>query len=183
MNEWLLSLCRQIENSSGSIALHESLYLYSLIETTHVLAIGLFVGLLFMLDFRLLGWSFSSLPITDMCKKVLPYSLLGFVVMIITGALLFYAIPVRTYQSIFFRIKITLFIIAGINALIFHVRARKGNYAGDISTATRLAAGISLLTWSGVIVAGRMIAYNWFDCEKLTPHNILFGLSGCDVSF
>lgn len=183
MNDWLLALCRQIENTSGSIALHESLYLYSLIETTHVIAIGLFVGTIFMLDFRLLGWSFTAIPVSQMCRRILPYSLIGFLIMIVTGALLFYTIPVRTYQSIFFRIKIVLFIVAGINALIFHWRAKHGNFNTHITTSTKIAAMLSIVSWSGVIIAGRMIAYNWFDCEKLLPSSTLYGLAGCDHAF
>jgi hypothetical protein len=27
----------------------------------------------------------------------------------------------------------------------------------------RLAGGLSLLFWASIVVAGRMIAYNWFD--------------------
>jgi len=180
MNEWLLLICLRIEKSSGSIALHESLYLYSLIETAHVLAICLFVGTLFMVDFRLLGWSFTTIPPQEICKKVLPFSIIGFVIMLVTGALLFYAIPVRTYQSIFFRIKMALLIIAGINALIFHLNARKLSYNFDISRLTKVAAITSLLSWSGVIIAGRMIAYNWFDCDKPDLNKTFYWLAGCN---
>ena len=182
MNEWFLSICRQIENTPGSIALLESLYLYSIIETIHVVAICLFVGTLFMVDFRLLGWSFLTISLEEVCKKVLPFSLAGFLVMIVTGVLLFYAIPVRTYQSIFFRIKIILLIMAGINALLFHLKARKVNYNISSIKFVKATAYTSLFAWCGVIIAGRMIAYNWFDCEKLIPSTTLYWLSGCDVS-
>jgi hypothetical protein len=36
----------------------------------------------------------------------------GFVPMVITGVLLFYAIPVRSYQSLWFRIKVVALILA-----------------------------------------------------------------------
>ena len=42
--------------------------------------------------------------------------------MVITGSLLFYAIPVRTYQSVWFRAKVIFLILAGINVLFFHTR-------------------------------------------------------------
>ena len=180
MNDWLLSICRLIEKSSGSIALHESLYLYPLIETTHVLAICLFVGTIFMLDLRLLGWSFTTISVEKICKNVIPFSLIGFTVMVVTGALLFYAIPVRTYQSIFFRIKMALFIVAGVNAIIFHLKARKVSYNFNLSRLTKVAAIISLFSWGGVIITGRMIAYNWFDCDKSDLNKTLHWLAGCD---
>ena len=40
--------------------------------------------------------------------------------MAISGLLLFYAVPVRSYHNIFFRLKIALILLAGINAFLFH---------------------------------------------------------------
>ena len=180
MNKWLLELCQRVAETKGSIALHESLYIYPLVETAHVLSICLFLGTLFIVDFRLLGWSFNTVSITEVCKRILPYSIFGFILMIITGALLFYAIPVRTYQSIFFRVKIILLIIAAINAFLFHRNLRKTE--NNVYQATRFsksAAITSLISWSGVIIMGRMIAYNWFDCDKSNIPSIIVWISGC----
>ena len=60
-----------------------------------------------------------------MNRKVLPLTVFGFLVMSVTGLLLFYAIPVRNYQNIFFRIKMILIVVAGINAFFFHRRMSK----------------------------------------------------------
>ena len=194
MNDWLLQWCKQLAATEGSIALHESLYMYPLIETTHVLSLCLFVGTLIMVDLRLLGVSFRGVSLTEMSERVLPFTLVGFVIMVATGVLLFYAIPVRTYQNLFFRVKVILLIIAGINALIFHLRMRGWQYAGFATDRSRSSsdepitpgyakwsAAISLTAWAGVIVAGRMIAYNWFDCDKtnLSPWVVWF--TGCDA--
>lgn len=180
MNKWFLDLCQRIAETKGSIALHESLYLYPLIETTHVLAICLFLGTLFIVDFRLLGWSFKSVSLHEICKRILPYSLIGFAIMVITGTLLFYAIPVRTYQSVFFRVKILLLIIAAVNAFLFHRKMSKTDKT-EIKTTTfsKAAAFTSLITWCGVIIMGRMIAYNWFDCDKSDVAQIIVWFSGC----
>jgi hypothetical protein len=51
---------------------------------------------------------------------------LGFVLMVISGTLLVYAIPVRSYQNLFFRFKLILLLLAGINVLIFHSRVYPG---------------------------------------------------------
>ena len=47
--------CHWLVDTPGSIALHESLYMYTLIESTHVLTLCVFVGMSVMLDLRLLG--------------------------------------------------------------------------------------------------------------------------------
>ena len=180
MNKWLLELCQRIAETTGSIALHESLYVYPLVETAHVLSLGLFLGTVFIVDFRLLGWSFNTVPIAELSKRILPYTIIGFVLMLITGALLFYAIPVRTYQSLFFRIKIILLIIAAINASLFHKKLRRSEYKNYTATTFSKSAAItSIVAWSGVVIMGRMIAYNWFDCDKSNVSSIIVWFSGC----
>jgi hypothetical protein len=36
--------------------------------------------------------------------------------------------------------------------------------------------------WAIVVVAGRMIAYNWFDCDKQPQRPIVNALAGCVVT-
>src|SRR4029453_14752640 len=101
----LLAFCEWLAATSGSIALHESLYMYPLVESVHVLTLCVFVGLAVILDLRLLGLAFTETRVSEVAR-LLPWTVAGFVVMIVTGALLFHAIPVRTYQSVFFRAKV-----------------------------------------------------------------------------
>jgi hypothetical protein len=154
----------------GSIALHESLYAYTWIETAHVLGITLFVGTIAMVDLRLLGLAFRRAPVSAMNARMLPWTVAGFVLMIVTGALLFYAIPVRSFHSLWFRAKVLLMGVAAINIFVFHARVERdrARWDGDATPprGARIAAAISLAAWAGVIVTGRMIAYNWFDCDK-----------------
>ena len=37
----------------------------------------------------------------------------------------------------------------------------------------RVAGALSLALWVGVIVSGRMIAYNWFDCDRQPQPDII----------
>src|SRR5471032_1463993 len=94
--------------------------MYPLVESAHVLTLCLFLGMAVMLDLRLLGWALRRVPITDITRRLGPWMVAGFVVMVITGGLLFYAIPIRSYQSIWFRIKVVMLVLAGLNAYIFH---------------------------------------------------------------
>src|ERR1051325_8520339 len=114
----LLPFCQWLAATSGSIALHESLYMYPLLESAHVLTLCLFLGMAIMFDLRLLGFTLVGVPMSEIRKRLGPWMIAGFVVMVITGALLFYAIPVRSYQSIFFRIKVVALLLVGLNATI-----------------------------------------------------------------
>jgi uncharacterized membrane protein len=162
-----------LSETQGSIALHESLYMYTLIESIHVIGITLFVGSIAMVDLRLLGRAFSSTPVSEMTRRILPWTVAGFVIMAATGLLLFYAIPVRTYHSVWFRLKVVLFLIAAANIWFFHRRVQRDVEYWDRKQvpprSARLAATISLVVWASVVVAGRMIAYNWADCDRPQP--------------
>src|SRR5499427_3683716 len=116
----LLPFCEWLAVTPGSIALHESLYMYPLVESAHVLTLCVFLGIAVMFDLRLLGITLTSAPMTALKRQLGPWMAAGFVVMVITGVLLFYAVPVRSYQSIWFRMKVVLLICAGLNAWIFH---------------------------------------------------------------
>ena len=171
-----------VDTHAWSTALHESLWVYPLVESTHVLTLMLFVGMLAMVDLRMLGVAFRDTPVSELTSRLLPWSVAGFVIMVGTGVLLFYAIPVRTAHSVWFRVKVVLLIAAAINAWWFHRRVSKDRERWDAQEkpplGVRLAAAMSLGVWTGVIVAGRMIAYNWFDCDK-QPSAFIAWAAGC----
>ena len=40
---------------------------------------------------------------------------------------------------------------------------------------------VSLAAWAGVVVAGRMMAYNWFDCDLQPQSAFINWAAGCVV--
>ena len=163
----LLSVCQWLEKTPWSIALHESLWVYPLVESVHVLTLCLFLGTTVMLDLRLLGVTMRRVPISEVVEQLFGWTVAGFVLMVLSGALLFYAIPVRTYLNIFFRVKVVMLLSAGLNAWVFHRAVYRRVAEWDLDPVApkgaRLAGGLSLVLWAAIVVAGRMIAYNWFD--------------------
>jgi hypothetical protein len=181
----LLPFCQWMADTPGSIALHESLYMYPLVESAHVLTLCLFLGMAIMLDLRLVGVTLTRVPMTEIKRRLGPWMVAGFVVMVITGALLFYAIPVRSYQSVAFRIKVVALILAGVNAWVFHTTIDRKVATWDLDPtppgAARRAGATSLVLWAIIVVAGRMIAYNWFDCDKQPQPHVVNVFAGCVV--
>ena len=176
--EWLA-------NTEWSIALHESQYAYAIIESVHVWALCLFVGFAVLLDLRLVGAVFRDVPVSQMTRRLLPWTKAGFVVMVISGILLFYAIPLRTYLNVFFRIKAVLLILAGLNAFLFHrgIHQRVSEWDLDrpAPPTARLAGVCSLVLWAAIVLSGRLIAYNWFDCGKPQPA-LITTVAGCTAA-
>jgi uncharacterized membrane protein len=71
--------------------------------------------------------------------------------------------PLHYYGNVFFYIKLGLLVLAGANALAFHVTAERWDEQPQVTTMARRTGAVSLLLWSATIVSGRLIAYNWFN--------------------
>ena len=61
----LLGICQWLEKTPWSIALHESIWVYPLVESVHVLTLCLFLGTAVMLDLRLLGVILRRVPVSE----------------------------------------------------------------------------------------------------------------------
>ena len=159
--------------------------MYTILESVHVWGLALFVGFTALLDLRLLGWALRDQPMSTSARRFFPLMVSGFVVMVVSGVLLFYAIPVRTYQSIWFRLKVLLLIAAGLNAGLFHITVYRKVAEWDHAIVTpkraRIAGAVSLALWTCIIFSGRMIAYNWFDCDRQPQPPIVNWAAGCVV--
>ena len=109
-------------------------------------------GTIAVVDLRLLGVALRREPVSDVLQQVLPWTWAGFVLMFATGALLVASEAVKLYSSLFFRIKLALLIVAGVNMLVFH-RSR------STPARAKLAGALSLTCWIGIIAMGRAIGY------------------------
>ena len=172
----LHSFAAWLDSQAWSTALHESLWAWPLVESTHVLTVALFVGVLVMVDLRLLGVAFKDTPVSTMTGRVLPWSVAGFCVMVVTGLLLFYANPVNLAHNVWFRAKVILLVLAAVNAWD---RARWDSQPRP-PLSVRLVAATSVSVWAGVILTGRMIAYNWFECGRDQSALVIWA-AGCAV--
>jgi hypothetical protein len=158
--EWL-------EGLGWTTAIRESSWGYPTIETAHVATVVVFAGLVIMMDLRLVGLAFTHAPMRQVQRRLFPWQMAGLVPSTATGLLLFVVDPLRYYGNVFFRVKLLLLALAGLNALAFHLVTHQKAERWDedpqfVATAWR-AGAVSLLLWSTVIVSGRLIAYNWFN--------------------
>jgi Family of unknown function (DUF6644) len=181
----LLRLCEWLAATPWSIALHESRYMFLGVLTVHVLTLCMLVGITAMMDLRLLGLTLRHVPASEVMTRLLPWAVAGFLVMIASGALLFYADPVMKYRNIFFRLKMVTLILAVLNAWVFHRRIYRDVANWDLypvpPSGARIAAGLSLGLWAVLITLGRLIPYQvyWFDCGRLSHSAIVKLLMGC----
>jgi hypothetical protein len=159
----LQHICQIFYDSHFGTMIRESNNVFPIIETIHVLSITLLFGTIAVLDLRMLGLLLRPISVARVARNVLPLTWSGFAVSFVSGFLLFWAEAAKNYPNPAFRAKMLLLLLAGLNPLIFHTgvyrRVTEWETLRLSPWRARAAAIASLLLWSGVIVAGRAIAY------------------------
>ena len=161
----LLELFRWFEaNLPGGAYLRESTFGFSVLLTIHVVSLCIFFGLILMMDLRLVGWGNLRTRAADMSARLLPWQMVGFAIMVISGVLLVWAQPLRYYGKTFFWWKMGLMALAGVNAAVIHLITTRSATAWE-SGAARFAGGASIALWTAILALGRLVAYEWYTTE------------------
>jgi hypothetical protein len=154
----LLPFFEWCEASFIGQAIRASLWLFPVIEATHLLALAMIGGALLIVDFRMLGVGLRQ-PIPEVARDARPWLVASLVVMIATGVALFLSESVKCYYNQAFWVKITTLPVALL--FTFAVRQPIANRArGDATLRTRLVALISIALWFTVAAAGRWIGFS-----------------------
>jgi len=151
-----------LQHTAWATAIKESALVFPLIEGTHILALSFSVGMVMVLDLRLLRICFRNQSVSLVMDQVMPWTIAGFAVILLTGVLLFATQAVKAWSNTFFRVKMLLLVLSGINALYYQLKYYPKMSEWD-RTATpigvRMVALLSLIFWVGVIACGRTMAY------------------------
>jgi hypothetical protein len=160
---FLLSICQWVDSTRLNAFMRQSSWAFPAFDTVHTLGIVLVAGTIMLVDLRLLGLGLRSVPVAQLVARIVPSTLWGFGLMLVSGGLLFSSEAVKMYHSPAFRIKLVLLALAGLNALIFHRTIYRDAPNWDPASAAparaRLAGLLSLVFWIAIIAAGRAIAY------------------------
>jgi len=161
----LFEWCQWLQHTRLATAISESDWLFPLIEGTHILTLPLSVGMVLIFDLRLLGIAFRSEPASRIMHQCMRWSMFGFAVMFSTGGLLFISQAGKAYANPFFRTKLILLVLLGINAAVFQTmlypKIGQWDLLGRTPPSVRFCAALSLIAWIAVIVCGRTMAYQF----------------------
>ena len=159
----MFAFCQWLENSSWATAIHQSLWLFPMLETAHLFGIVSLVGATSALDLRLIGLTMKGEPVSRIARRLLPWAWAGLTIQVVTGFCLFASEATRCFENKAFRIKMVMLVLAGLNALIFHQTVYRRVARWDEAPATPLGAKFagccSILLWFGIVAAGRWIAF------------------------
>jgi hypothetical protein len=129
-------------------------FAYPLIEVVHLAGVATMLGSLLLVELRTWGFG-AALPARPLARLALPVTLAGFALAAASGLLLFATRPAELLASDTFVVKMTLLMLAGLNAAAFHSRGSLDR--GDTVARAQTLASVAL--WLAVIGAGRWIAY------------------------
>lgn len=153
MYEWL-------ETTAIAVWVNESPSVWALptVLTLHTTGMGVVVGVCMVLNLRLLGLG-RNVPISAF-GWIFPVVAVALAVNLTTGVLLFIRVASTWGNSIPFLIKMLLVVAAAATLLPLRAIVRQhGGAEVDASGRARLLAVASIVTWSGAVTAGRLLAY------------------------
>lgn len=139
---------------AGWTAIRESIWAYPALEVVHLAGVALLLGNLLLFELRLIGLG-AGVDRRSLAGLALPVAVAGFSLAAASGLLMFASQPAELLVNPAFRLKIGLLLLAGLNALAFHLR-------GGSQREDAIARGqglLSLALWLTVLACGRWIAY------------------------
>jgi hypothetical protein len=152
-----------LEATPFATAIRGESLLFPWIESIHVLAIVIVVGMVFVMDLRLLGVTSHSRSLHRVLNDAVPCVWVAFLVAAVSGFLLFSSSATSYAANPAFRLKFVFMALAGINMLIFHGVGLKGSRAWDEQDRppppARVAGVLSLMCWIAVVGTGRWIGF------------------------
>jgi uncharacterized protein DUF6644 len=163
LNSWLHATLESLQQTAIATAIRENELLFPWVESAHVLAICIVVGTISIVDLRLLGIALRDRPVLPLSRGILFWTWIAFALAAVTGALLFSAKALAYAGNFFFRTKLIFLMLAGLNMAGFH-RLFDGQIAKwdarmKLPLGARVAGGLSLLIWAGVVGFGRWIGF------------------------
>ena len=159
----LSPLLKSLELTPVAVGIRNSLYYFPMLEASHVIAFSLVFGTILIVDLRLLGIASRNRTFDRLSDDLMKWTWVAFVVVVITGALMF-TTNARVYvDNTAFRIKMALIALAGVNMAVFEFTAGKHIHLWGSDpkapTVGRIAGALSIFLWICVIFAGRVVGF------------------------
>jgi hypothetical protein len=138
-------------------ALNNTEWAFPLAECFHIPAFALSIGTITLVDLRLLGVALRGESPAKLLKDTQPYTLVGLIVVILSGIILYLSQTEIYLANASFYFKIIVLLIAIIYNYTIH---RKVAASPDVSpTVAKLVAIVSLALWVAVVFGGIFIAF------------------------
>jgi hypothetical protein len=146
-----------IEQLGAVRLLKSSFVAYPVINALHIAAIGALLTSVLLMDLSVLG-AIRSIPREKLVALLRRVALAAFGVAVLTGVTMFSIQATDYVRNPVFLVKLGLIVIAALNFAAFTALDRR-RPSGEADAALRILAVTSILLWSGVLFAGRLIGF------------------------
>ncbi len=145
-----------------SVAIQSRLWLTPLLQSIHILMIGVVFTIVLVIALRVLGRMRADEPLAEIYGRFAPWFWAALCVMFVTGLVLSLGEPAREAHALSFWIKMVLIVVGVVSAVIFGRTVRAAAAAGgDVySGRARAVAVATVAMWLFIIFLGRAIAYD-----------------------
>jgi hypothetical protein len=127
------------------------------IQVVHILCLATLFALTLNLSLRIAGRGLAAEPLRSLAARFVPVVWGCLVLLLLSGTLLIIAEPERTITNPVFYLKMSLLLVAIVLLLWLTSEARREpERPGGLKVAV---AAVWMLIWTGIIIAGRYIAY------------------------
>jgi Family of unknown function (DUF6644) len=154
---------KSIEATSFATTIRNSIWMFPIIESVHVISFTIVVGTIAIIDLRLLGVASMKRSFQKISSDILKWTWAAFALTVATGLMMFSTNARIYYHNPFFRAKMILLVCAGLNMAIFEFTAGRTIHTWDESpTVPRIGKGVavvSLVLWVSIIFMGRIIGF------------------------
>jgi hypothetical protein len=127
------------------------------IQVVHILCLATLFALALNLSLRVAGRGLALESLASLAGRFVPAMWICLVLLLLSGTLLIIAEPDRTITNPAFYIKMILLVVA--IALTLWLASVARRQVAKPAALHVVAAGVCMLVWSAIIVAGRYIAY------------------------
>jgi hypothetical protein len=122
---------------------------------------SLLIGTVGVFDLRLLGFA-RGIPYAAL-HRLIPLGISGFILNASTGLFFISGTPDQYLYNRAFIVKVAFMTIAGLNVAFFYAkvfrRLQRTGAQESPPLGARLAGGVSLAAWVGVMSAGRLLTF------------------------
>ena len=160
MAQLLNSLCVWLDQTALSQAIQATSWVVPTVQTVHILSVAVVITSALMLDLRLIGVVGVDQPLDRVWARFLPFVWWPLLILLATGAIMIIGEPTRSLKNPVFQLKMALLLGAMIVTGIVQLLGRNSALAEDRpGVSSYLIVALSLLLWTGIVFAGRWIAY------------------------
>jgi hypothetical protein len=155
----LLPYAARLGNTSFALWLGQATWRIAGLLTVHLFGLTLLLGSVIVMSLRLVGIFLRDRPTGEVRQVTGRVAIIGLVVMMASGLLVFTGGAEAYYSGYWFRLKMTLLVVA----VAFHftvARVVSNAPAGRFPAIVNVLTGVvGLLLWFSVGLAGRAIAF------------------------